>query len=78
MKNFKSIATALLLTMTFSAGAFAHGSGGTLGGNLGIEMCKIGAINCGFPKQEVKVEKEAPKAEKAEVKEVKLATDLTA
>ncbi len=80
MKNFKAIATALLLTATFSTGVMAHGSGGTLGGNLGLEMCNIGAINCGFPKQEVKVEKPEVKveAEKAEAKEVKLPTDMTA
>ncbi len=78
MKNFKAIATALLLSATFSTGAMATGA---LGGNPGIEMCNIGAINCGFPKQEVKVEA-APEvkveAEKAEAKEVKLPTDMTA
>lgn len=77
MKNFKAIATALLLSATFSTGAMATGA---LGGNPGIEMCNIGAINCGFPKQEVQVEKPEVKveAEKAEAKEVKLPTDMTA
>lgn len=43
--KIKAIALTVLLSLT-SATAFA---GGTMGGNPGFEMCKIGAIKCGVP-----------------------------
>ncbi|CAM0014069.1 hypothetical protein MYOV011v1_p0308 [Vibrio phage 6E35.1a] len=59
MKTLKTISLAVLLTFA-SASAFA---GGTMGGNPGFEMCKIGAIKCGVP-----LKTETPKADTTEVK----------
>ncbi|CAM0059270.1 hypothetical protein VPHF86_0237 [Vibrio phage F86] len=45
MKTLKTIALTAILSIA-SVSAFA---GGTMGGNPGFEMCKIGAIKCGVP-----------------------------
>ncbi|CAL9988971.1 hypothetical protein VPHD480_0321 [Vibrio phage D480] len=67
MKTLKTISLAVLLTFA-SASAFA---GGTMGGNPGFEMCKIGAIKCGVP---LKVKTEKAEAVKVEVETVKAET----